>query len=123
MPITGVHAIFYSRRAEEVQAFLRDTLGLASVDAGEHWPIFAGPPLELAVHPSDDEPKHELYLMCDDVAVFTASLAARGIETSPVTDQGWGLLTEGRLPGGETIGLYEPKHPSPIAAAKTPQPT
>ena len=28
--------------------------------------------------------------------------------------RGWGLLTSIVLPGGERIGLYEPRHPSPI---------
>jgi hypothetical protein len=117
--ITGIHAILFSRHAESVRAFLRDVLELPSVDAGEGWPIFAGPPLELAVHPTDEAPNHELYLMCDDVRAFTEQLAARGIETTmPITDQGWGLVTSLRLPGGDEIGLYEPKHPSPIVKTK-----
>jgi len=113
--INGVHAIIFSKHAEAVQAFLRDALGLSSVEAGEGWPIFAGPPLEIAVHPTEEEPAHELYLMCDDVAAVVARLAEKGVSTTmPIADRGWGLVTELRLPGGETIGLYEPKHPSPI---------
>ena len=92
----------------------RTVLELPSVDAGGGWPIFAGPPLEIAVHPADGEPSHELYLMCDDVHSVVAKLAERGIETTPIADRGWGLVTSVRLPGGEEIGLYEPKHPSPI---------
>jgi hypothetical protein len=26
-------------------------------------------------------------------------------------DEGWGLLTSIRLPGGGDLGLYEPRHP------------
>ncbi len=116
--VTGIHAILFSKHAESVRGFLRDVLELPSVDAGEGWPIFAGPPLELAVHPTDGEAEHELYLMCDDVHAFTAKLAQRGIKTTmPVTDRGWGLVTQLRLPGGDTLGLYEPKHPSPLAGA------
>jgi hypothetical protein len=113
--ITSIHAILYSKHADEVRAFLNDVLALPSVDAGEGWPIFAAPPTELAVHPSDDEAMSaELYLMCDDVTKTVADLAARGITTTmPVADRGWGLVTELRLPGGDTIGLYEPRHPSP----------
>jgi hypothetical protein len=32
----------------------------------------------------------------------------------PVTDRGWGLLTQIRLPDGEPIGLYEPRHKTAI---------
>jgi catechol 2,3-dioxygenase-like lactoylglutathione lyase family enzyme len=39
--ITGLHAIFYSPDADKVRAFLRDVLGLKSVDAGHGWLIFA----------------------------------------------------------------------------------
>jgi predicted enzyme related to lactoylglutathione lyase len=113
--ISGIHAILYSRQAESVQAFFRDVLELPFVDAGEGWPIFAGPPMELAVHPTAEEPEHELYLMCDDVHALTAKLAERGIEmTMPIADRGWGLVTSLRLADGEEIGLYQPKHPSPI---------
>jgi catechol 2,3-dioxygenase-like lactoylglutathione lyase family enzyme len=114
--IVGAHVILYSRHAEALRAFLRDVLGLSSVDAGEGWPIFAGPPLEMAVHPTGDAAEHELYLMCDDVAAFVETMRDRGIQTAPVTDRGWGLLTAVTLPGGETLGVYQPNHPSPIVA-------
>ena len=53
--------------------------------------------------------------MCDDVQATVAHLAQRGITTTmPVTDRGWGLVTQLQLPGGDTIGLYEPRHPSPV---------
>ena len=38
-------------------------------------------------------------------------LAAKGVTCSPVSDQGWGLLTSIRLAGGGELGLYEPRHP------------
>jgi hypothetical protein len=31
-----------------------------------------------------------------------------------VSDQGWGRLASIKLPGGGELGLYEPRHPSPI---------
>jgi catechol 2,3-dioxygenase-like lactoylglutathione lyase family enzyme len=49
--ILGLHAIIYSRDADKNRTFLRDVLGLKSVDAGHGWLIFAAPPAELAVHP------------------------------------------------------------------------
>src|SRR4051812_48908570 len=51
--ITGVHALIYSKQADAVRIFFRDTLGLPSVDSGGGWLIFALPPAELGVHPSD----------------------------------------------------------------------
>jgi len=112
--IIGMHALIYSARAKEVQEFLSRVLGWKSVDAGEGRPIFAAPPTELAVHPTDGEPGHELYLMCDDITSTIASLQDAGIECAPVRDRGWGLVTTIGLPGGEHIGLYEPRHPSPL---------
>ncbi len=116
--ITGMHVILFSRYAEMVQAFLREVLELRSVDAGEGWPVFAAPPAELAVHPTDGEPEHEVYLMCKGIDAFVERLAARGIRTDgPIADRGWGLVTTLVLPGGERIGLYEPRHPSPIVSS------
>jgi hypothetical protein len=48
------------------------------VDAGEGWLIFELPRAELGVHPAD-APRHELSLMCDDVAATKAGLEAKGI--------------------------------------------
>jgi hypothetical protein len=110
--ITGAHAIIYSQQADEVRTFLRDILGFDSVDAGEGWLIFALPPAELAVHPTDGPSRHELYLLCDDINATVADLKAKGVELSrPISDQGWGLLTAVRLPGGAELGIYEPRHP------------
>ena len=114
--ITGVHAIVYSRDAEADRAFFRDVLGWAHVDAGDGWLIFAQPPAELAVHPIDDHDRHELYLMCEDVQATVAELTGKGVQfTGPVTDRGFGLLTHLRLPGGGLLGLYEPRHASPLS--------
>ena len=112
--ITGAHSVIFSRDAEALRAVLGDVLGLPSVDAGGGWLIFGLPPAELAAHPTDGESRHELYLMCDDVHATVAELAGKGVETTgPVSDQGWGLVTGLRLPGGAELGLYEPRHPSP----------
>ncbi|HET9284348.1 MAG TPA: VOC family protein [Candidatus Angelobacter sp.] len=58
--IIGLHAILYVKDADKVRAFLRDVLGLKSVDAGYGWPIFAAPPAEIAAHPTEaaEEPHH-----------------------------------------------------------------
>jgi len=112
--ITGAHAIVYSRDADADRAFFRDVLGFPSVDAGGGWLIFALPPAELAAHPADAGGRHELYLMCDEIESTVAELQAKGVEfTAPVSDEGFGLLTSLKLPGGGELGLYEPRHPIP----------
>jgi catechol 2,3-dioxygenase-like lactoylglutathione lyase family enzyme len=114
--ITGVHALVFSTDAEAVRAFFRDVLGLASVDAGGGWLIFALPPAELAVHPAEASGAHELYLMCDDIVATVRELEAKGVQfAGPVTEQAFGLATRIRLPGGGELGLYEPRHPTAIA--------
>jgi catechol 2,3-dioxygenase-like lactoylglutathione lyase family enzyme len=115
--ITGLHTIVYAEDAERARAFLRDVLDLPYVDAHDGWLIFAAPPTEIAVHPADPTHggRHELYLMCDDVERTVAELTEKGVEfTGPVEDQGWGLLTHLRIPGGGELGLYEPRHASPL---------
>jgi catechol 2,3-dioxygenase-like lactoylglutathione lyase family enzyme len=110
--ITGAHAIVYSRDADADRAFFRDVLGFPSVDAGGGWLIFALPSAELAAHPADAGGRHELYLMCDEIESTVAELQAKGVEfTAPVSDEGFGLLTSLKLPGGGELGLYEPRHP------------
>jgi predicted enzyme related to lactoylglutathione lyase len=113
--ISGVHAIIFASDAARVREFLREVLELESVDAGGGWLIFALPPAELAAHPTDERPHHELYLMCDDIHATVAELRAKGVEfTREVTETGFGLLTAFALPGGGELALYEPKHPSPL---------
>src|SRR5262249_9517941 len=91
---------------------VRDVLGFSSVDAGGGWLIFAAPLSELACHPAESNGKHELYLMCDDLRAEIARLDEKGIACGPVSDQGWGLLSTVRLPGGGDLGLCEPHHPT-----------
>lgn len=113
--ITGVHALIYTRDAERLRGFFRDTLGWPSVDAGRGWLIFALPPAELAMHPTEGEGSHELYLMCDDLAATVAELEQKGVTLArPVTEARFGKVTAIRLPDGGEIGLYEPTHPTAI---------
>lgn len=113
--ITGVHAIVFSPEAEKVRAFFKGVLSLPSVDAGGGWLIFALPPAEVAVHPTDGNGHHELYLMCDDIQATLAELRGKGVEVArEATDQGWGLVAAIRLPDGSEFPIYEPRHPSPL---------
>ena len=113
--ITGMHALMYSGDADSLRAFFRDVLQLKSVDAGHGWLIFALPPAELAIHPTDEEPYTEMYLMCDDLDATIATLQARGVDLArPVVDQPWGRATALRIPGGGALGLYQPRHPTAL---------
>jgi predicted enzyme related to lactoylglutathione lyase len=110
--ISGVHAIIYTKQADRLREFFRDVLELPSVDAGHGWLIFALPPAEIAMHPDEDS-RHELYLMCDNIRATAEQLKKKGVELSmPIADRGWGLVTRLKLPSGDQIGLYEPKHPT-----------
>jgi predicted enzyme related to lactoylglutathione lyase len=118
--ITGVHAIIFTKDADAVRAFFRDVLEFPSVDAGRGWLIFALPPAELAAHPADEASHHELYLMCDDARTTVDELKRKGVEFSrPITDEGFGLMTAIKLPGGAELGLYEATHPTPTPIPPT----
>jgi hypothetical protein len=111
--INGVHVVVYSVNPDADRVFFRDTLGFASVDAGHGWLIFALPASEAAFHPAEENGRHELYLMCEDLQAEMAALCERGVECSKVSEARWGSMTKIRLPGGGEIGLYEPKHQRP----------
>jgi catechol 2,3-dioxygenase-like lactoylglutathione lyase family enzyme len=111
--ISGAHIVIYSRNAEADRAFFRDILGFKSVDAGNGWLIFALPPAEAAFHPSEDG-GHELYFLCDNLKAEIALLEKKGVSCSGVEEARWGSITKMRLPGGDSIGLYQPKHPTAL---------
>jgi len=118
--ITGTHAIVYAEDAPRARAFFREVLELPFVDAHDGWLVFQLPPAELGVHPaglagdpSSGAPSghHELYLMCDDIEATVSELTAKGVEfTTPIENQGFGLLTRLRVPGAGEIGIYQPRH-------------
>jgi hypothetical protein len=111
--ITGAHAILYSSNPEADRAFLRDVLALPNVDVGGGWLIFGLPPSEVAVHPAEESEHHELFLLCDDVALFIDKMTKQGLACTPIRDLRWGRLTQVTLPGGGALGVYEPKHARP----------
>ena len=113
--IIGAHSIIYSTKPDADRAFLRDVLGLPHVDVGAGWLVFGLPPAEVAVHPSGENDVHEFYLMCDDVAALLAEMKKRRVACSPVQKESWGLLTRLTLPGGGTLGIYQPRHARPKA--------
>ncbi len=111
--IIGTHVIIFSTDADADRAFLRDVLGLSNVDVGEGWLIFGLPPAEAAVHPGERNDVHELYLMCDSVEAFAAEMRGRGFECEETQEQAWGVVSRVKLPGGGSLGVYEPKHERP----------
>jgi catechol 2,3-dioxygenase-like lactoylglutathione lyase family enzyme len=115
MPITGAHVLLFSPEAEALRATLRDVLGWDFVEAHRGWLIFALPPAELGVHPSDGDARHELWLICDDLDATVAELRAEGIAFGgEPTDEDYGRWIRMQLPGGVEVTLYEPKHPLAI---------
>jgi catechol 2,3-dioxygenase-like lactoylglutathione lyase family enzyme len=113
--ISGAHVILYSKDAEADRAFFRDVLGFASVDAGHGWLIFAMPPAEAAFHPAEENGRHELYLLCDDLKTEISALESKGVQCSQVHEERWGSITKIALPGGGELGLYQPRHPTAFA--------
>jgi catechol 2,3-dioxygenase-like lactoylglutathione lyase family enzyme len=113
--ICGSHVIVYSKDATADRDFFREVLGFSTVDAGNGWLIFALPPAEVAVHPTEGAVSADLYFMCDDLQAEMQELAAKGIRCSQVEEARWGSVTKISLPGGADVGLYQPKHPSALS--------
>jgi len=122
--ITGAHLLLYSKDPEGDRAFFRDVLGFPAVDAGGGWLIFALPPAEVGIHPSEGERRQlhggrqlltsVLYLMCDNLPALIKSLEAKNVSCSPVEEEDWGIKTTIQLPSGGEIGLYQPTHPTAL---------
>jgi len=106
--------LLYTPEATALRAVLRDVLGWDHVDAHDGWLIFALPPAEVGVHPGDS-PRHEITLMCRDLAATISELHDKGIEFrgEPVDDD-FGTWITMLLPGGVELVLYEPTHVTPL---------
>ncbi len=113
--INGAHAIIYTTDADADRAFLRDVIGLPSIDSGGGWLIFGLPASEIAVHPAETSGRHEIFFLVEDVTAFIAAMRKKEVKTAPVQTLSWGLLTEVATPGGVKIGVYEPRHAQPTA--------
>ena len=111
--INGAHIIVHSKDAEADKAFIKNVLKFPYVDVHKGWLIFKLPPSEVAVHPSDENDMHEFYLMTDDLDAEMAALKRAGAACEDVSQQTWGRLTRIQLPGGGTLGLYQPRHERP----------
>lgn len=92
------------------------------MDAGEGWLIFALPPAEAGIHPSDGDRAQPhggrdlgavLCLMCDDLRGLMKSLQAKSVQCSAVEEEPWGIKTTIQLPSGGEIGPL-PAYPTAI---------
>ena len=115
--IKGVHTMFYSSRAEETRAFLRDKLGFPFTDVGDGWLIFDMPEADMGVHPVEDGDIHSqagtnaISFYCDDIEETVAELKRKGVEfTMDIEDHGYGLVTRFKMPGDVTVQLYQPRY-------------
>ena len=114
--IRGVHTMFYTSEPEALRAFLRDKLGLPAHDVGGGWLIFDVPEADMGCHPADPKEgapsgTQDISFYCDDIEKTVAELKKRGVEfTDAVADQGYGLVTHFKVPGGFEIQLYQPRY-------------
>ena len=114
--IRGVHTMFYSSEPEALRSFISDKLGFSSTDVGGGWLIFDLPEADMGCHPAEDNDgsrpgTHNISFYCDDLAKTMAELKARGVEfTEEPSDQGFGLVTFFKMPGGVTVQLYQPQY-------------
>ena len=114
--IRGVHAMFYSAKAAELRAFIRDKLKFPFTDVHDGWLIFDLPSGDLGVHPTDfpDAPvsgTHNISFFTDDIRTTVAELKSRGVEfTCDIRDAGYGLVTAFKMPGDVEVELYQPHY-------------
>jgi hypothetical protein len=116
MAVTGTHMLLYTTEADAARAVLRDVFGWHHVDAHDGWLIFRLPPAEIAVHPTDGKPFHQVSFMCDDLVSTIAELRGKpGISfRGEMTTAPWGSMITMVLPGDLDLLLYQPRHPTAI---------
>jgi len=115
--IRGVHTMFYTSRAKQLREFFRDKLGFSFTDVGGGWLIFDLPEADMGCHPADPAHAdsktgtHAISFYCDDIAKTVAGLKKKGVKfEGPVRDEGYGLVTFFKVPGGFSLQLYQPRY-------------
>lgn len=108
--IKGMHAMFYTDKAEETRAFLRDKLGFPCTDVGDGWLIFDAPEADIGCHPAEEH-SQSISFYCEDIEATVADLTEKGVEfTKGIEDHGYGFVTYFKLPDDTEMQLYEPKY-------------
>jgi hypothetical protein len=113
--IKGMHGMFYSSKAKELRAFLKDKLELNAHDIGGGWLIYDLPVCDLGVHPTDGDDSmsgtHDLSFFTDDLEGTVASMRKKGVKfDDEIADHGYGFVTHLTMPGGVKVQLYQPKY-------------
>lgn len=112
--IKGVHAMFYSSKADELRDFIKDKLQLPYSDVGGGWLIFDVKEGDVGCHPTDGDPAsgtHDISFYCDDLEATVAELTSRGVRfDDDIADHGYGFVTHLTLPGGVKVQIYQPKY-------------
>ena len=121
--IKGIHGMFYSSKATELRAFLKDKLQLPFTATGGGWLIFDFEAGDLGVHPTEDAQTksgtHDISFFTDDVKATVKELKGRGVKfDDEIADHGYGYVTHFTMPGGVTVQLYEPKYAKKSARVK-----
>jgi len=124
--ITAMHTLVYADDPDAARAFFRDVLELPATDTGGGWLIFKSGPSELGVHPSSREhegqggstdQRFDVSLMCDDLQLTMADLRAKGAEfEGNVSDEGWGVTVQMKVPGAGEMMLYQPRYDPPATS-------
>lgn len=114
--IKGVHTMFYSSEPEKLRAFIRDKLGFSFTDVGDGWLIFDLPEADMGCHPAEANDgqragTHNISFYCDDIQQTVRELRQRGVEfLDDISDEGFGLVTHFKMPGGVEVQLYQPHY-------------
>jgi predicted enzyme related to lactoylglutathione lyase len=113
--IKGVHTMFYSSKADELRAFIRDKIGFPARDVGGGWLIFDLPEADMGCHPAEaggpPSGTADISFYCDDINATVEEMKAKGVEfTEEVADHGYGWVTHFEAPGDFRIQLYQPKY-------------
>jgi hypothetical protein len=108
--IEGVHAMFYSPKADELRTFLKDKLQFPYTDVGQGWLIFDPPEGDIGCHPSESN-SDDISFYTSDIEGTVAELKARGVEfLGGIEDHGYGLVTHFKAPGDRKMQLYQPRY-------------
>ena len=112
--IKGVHAMFYSSKADQLRDFIKNKLRLPYTDVGEGWLIFDLKEGDVGCHPTEGDPAsgtHNISFYCDNLEKTVAELKSRGVTfDDSIADHGYGFVTHLTMPGGVKVQLYQPKY-------------
>ena len=89
--ISGIQTIIYSKNAQADRAFFKDVLGFPADAGADGWLTFTLPPSELACLPAQENDRHVMYFICDDLHGLIRQLAAHRVRCSPILEEPWGL--------------------------------